>query len=102
MSQDLNTALIVFFIGMTTVFTILALVVLTGKILIRTINTFYPAVVQSPEIKTTGVKGPKSISTKKLAAIVAAVENITNGKGSIQSIEPSIEEDSELKKVQYP
>ena len=69
-------------IGMTTVFIILALVVLGGKLTIIITNKF------APEVETLVVQ-PISSSTiegSKIAAITAAVESITGGIGHIQEI----------------
>ena len=42
MGESISTAVLVSLIGMVTVFVILGLVVLTGKTLIRIVNTFFP------------------------------------------------------------
>ena len=62
---------------MITVFVILSLVVVLGKILILTVNKFFPeeTVSQAP-----------SLSAKKIAAITATVEFLTGGKGKITGI----------------
>lgn len=69
-------------IGMTTVFIILALVVLGGKVTIWATNKFAPEKIvhlaQSFE--------PVSNDGKKVAAITAAVNTITQGKGRIVEI----------------
>ncbi len=66
---------------MITVFVILSLVVVLGKILILTVNKFFPeeTVSQAPSLST------KS-SAKKIAAITATVEFLTGGKGKITGI----------------
>ncbi len=58
---------------MITVFLVLALVVITGNLLIRLINRI------TPELE--------GISPSKVAAITAAVESFTLGKGTITKIE---------------
>ena len=69
-------------IGMTTVFIILALVVLGGKLTIIITNRFAPVadtvVVQS--VSSSVLEG------SKIAAITAAIETVTQGKGHIQEI----------------
>ena len=69
-------------IGMTTVFIILALVVLGGKLTIIITNKF------TPKVETLVVRPVSSstIDSTKIAAITAMVETITQGKGHIQEI----------------
>jgi oxaloacetate decarboxylase gamma subunit len=73
MESELSTALSLMLIGMITVFVVLMLVVFTGNLLIRFINRF-----ASDEDK---------IAPAKVAAITAAVEAFTHGKGTITKIE---------------
>lgn len=87
MSAELQTALLLLVVGMITVFIILSLVVLTGRILIWVVNNYF-----SPEDKIAyEYKVPfladDVIYKKKLAAITAAVEITTRGKGKITKIE---------------
>jgi len=70
-----ETALQVMLIGMVTVFIILALVVLTGKVLIYLVNRFSPPSPQGP-----------NEDEGEIAALIAAVDIITEGKGRIESI----------------
>ena len=72
-------------VGMTTVFTILALVVLGGKLTIIITNKF-AAVVEPTVVRT---MPSTSIESTKIAAITAAVESITQGKGHITEIKKS-------------
>ncbi|MFT5384087.1 MAG: oxaloacetate decarboxylase gamma subunit [Saprospiraceae bacterium] len=91
MSEEIYTALVVLGVGMITVSVILGLVVLTGALLIRIVNRFSPEVaIKNPLIN------PKNIvqsvlqtknSTSSLAAIVAAVDIMTKGKGKADKIE---------------
>lgn len=73
MGSDFSTALSLLAIGMITVFIVLLLVVVTGNILIRVVNR-----MTSDDIQ---------IAPSKVAAISAAVEAFTNGKGRITRIE---------------
>jgi oxaloacetate decarboxylase gamma subunit len=73
-------------VGMTTVFTILALVVLGGKLTILITNKFASMPVQ-PVVRTMSSSG--GIEASKIAAITAAVESITQGKGHIKEIKKS-------------
>ena len=75
---------------MITVFVVLTLVVITGKILIRIVNRLFP------EIETRGSFG---IEGAKVAAITTAVEIVTEGTGRITKIEK--QNQYELRKVIY-
>ena len=80
MSEELQLALNLMVIGMATVFVILLLVVLGGKMLIFWANKYHP---QSAVIQ---VLGRERRASSKLAAIVAVVEIITGGRGKVESI----------------
>jgi oxaloacetate decarboxylase gamma subunit len=73
MDIEFSTALSLLAIGMITVFVVLALVVLTGNLLIRIVNRI------SPE--------QDGIAPAKIAAITAAVGAFTQGRGRITKIE---------------
>ena len=86
MEQELTSALLLMLIGMITVFSILLLVVFTGKLLIYLVNRFgeeklklKPASYHLPFAKET-------INKKEIAVIMAAIEVATNGKGKVRSI----------------
>lgn len=68
-------------VGMITVLFILGMVVVIGNLLIRITNKFWP----QPE--GPGKTGPGSIPAGTVAAIVAAVEAVTGGKGKVTKIE---------------
>lgn len=91
MSEELNLALVVFGVGMITVFVILGLVVLTGHFLIKIVNRFFPeAAIKSPLISSklnTSVNNHSNPSKAKVAAIVAAIDLMTAGKGKVDRIE---------------
>ena len=72
-------------VGMTTVFIILALVVLGGKLTIIITNKF--ALVPKPTVIRT--MSSTGIEASKIAAITAVVETITHGKGHISKIKKS-------------
>ena len=87
MPTNLQTALLLLVVGMITVFIILSLVVLTGRILIWVVNKYF-----SPEEKiayeyTVPFVEDDLIYKKKLVAITAAVEIATGGQGKITKIE---------------
>lgn len=69
-------------IGMTAVFAILALVVLGGSFLIKFVNRFYP----EPVLVNARPTGNTQNEKNKIAAIMAAVEVSTQGKGRVASI----------------
>ena len=72
-------------VGMTTVFIILALVVLGGKLTILVTNKFSPAAAPAVVRRMSST----SIEGSKIAAITAAVKAITHGKGQITDIKKS-------------
>lgn len=89
MPQDFNTALVLLAVGMTTVFVILSLVVLSGRLLIRLVNAYAPeplAVRTSAPVPLISSNEP-NVSPAVVAAIVATVDHITGGKGKVQKIE---------------
>lgn len=79
--ENINEALGLLAIGMILVFVVLWLVVELGNLIIKLTNKYLPE-----EEQIAGRGGGKS-NPKKLAAIVAAVEIATQGKGSIDSIQ---------------
>lgn len=79
MTSTLYTALTLLLIGMITVFVVLSLVVITGNVLIRIVNRFFPVLSD----KT----GLSELSPEKISAITAAIEIITEGRGKVKSIE---------------
>ena len=83
MSADISFGFMLMAVGMITVFTILALVVGGGKLMIILINRYAPLVEAAVvPIENTS----QSIQSEKLAAITAAVESITGGQGRITEI----------------
>lgn len=80
MSGDFGSALMLFIIGMVTVFSVLFLVVLLGNLLIRVVNLFHK------DIPEKSLSNSQFISPIKTAVIVAAVEHATQGKGKVVSI----------------
>ncbi len=83
MEQNLSNAFSILVVGMITVLLILWLVVVIGNLIIRVTNKYWPA-PQNEEKKGTGVG---SVLPGTLAAIVAAVEAVTGGKGKVTEIE---------------
>lgn len=69
-------------VGMITVFLILFLVVVFGNVIIRLVNKYFP---EAEKVLSTNTH--EGISRKKLAAITAAVNIATRGKGKITNIE---------------
>lgn len=86
MTPELYDAFGMLLVGMITVFTVLALVVVTGRTLIWVVNR---STKELPSVKRKERKSTfqEEISTQKMAAIVAAVGIVTNGKGKVTSIE---------------
>lgn len=85
MNPQIAEALQLLVVGMATVFVILALVVFMGKQLILIVNRVMPAAAssKSPQMAS----GPSSgLPPKTLAAIVATVDMVTEGKGHVGDI----------------
>jgi oxaloacetate decarboxylase gamma subunit len=85
MEEALSRALLVLVVGMATVFTILSLVVISGQLLIRVVNSYST----EPVTKTNTKPNPESSrkDKAKIAAIIAAVDIATQGKGKIIRID---------------
>jgi len=83
--NDMGIALELLGVGMITVFTILALVVILGQLIIRFVNRFIPEVERAVASGTNGSES--EINPKKVAAIVSAVKTITNGAGRVRKID---------------
>ena len=81
MSEEIQLAITLLLIGMITVFVILTLVVIGGKILIAAVNRFGSGVRSAQEVESAQ---DEEITVVVLAAVV---EHITSGKGAISSIE---------------
>jgi len=82
MEQSLSNAFSILIVGMATVFLILWLVVVIGNLIIRFTNKWAPA----PENNQKGGTPNTPDSGDTVAAIVAAVETITKGKGKVTKI----------------
>lgn len=79
-TTNLQTALLVLAIGMITVFIVLGLVVLSGRLLIRIVNSLHADTAPL-------ANNSAAISSAHIAAITAAVTHVTEGKASIVKIE---------------
>jgi oxaloacetate decarboxylase gamma subunit len=90
MNADINTGLTLLLVGMITVVCILVLVVIFGNLLIRLVNKYFPAdeLVQVPNTAAPVLAG---IAPAKLAAIAAAVQDATGGRGQVTRIEKLME-----------
>ncbi len=80
--ENLNTALGLLVVGMITVMIVLWLVVIIGNLVVRLTNRF----ITVKDTPTGGTRGGTADS-KKMAAIVAAVDAVTEGKGNVDSIQ---------------
>lgn len=89
MNEPLSTALIVLAVGMITVFVILSLVVFSGNIIIKIVNKYFPETSINPSSVSKTPIINTDLGSSKMAAIVAAVDVITKGKGKINKIEKS-------------
>ncbi len=89
MSQALETALTLLVVGMTTVFLILGLVVLSSRLLILLVNRYFPDPIFASDPHRSVGKRRRGLPPEKLAAIVAAVEVFTGGRGRVDKVEPA-------------
>lgn len=80
---NLNEALSLLIVGMVMVFIILSLVVVVGKVVIHLTNRYLPEMQKSND----GGVALKGANPKKLAALVAVVDLITQGEGRLDTIE---------------
>lgn len=87
MEDSLYFGAILMAVGMSTVFLILTLVVLGGKVMIFIINKYAP----EPDPLATQLAPSGSTSLSKIAAITAVVKTITQGRGQVTEIKNSKE-----------
>ena len=83
MEEGLSTAFMLLAVGMITVFTILALIVIFGNILISLVNKYLPEAKVSKVVRSVA---QGAIDPRKMAAIVSAVDVVTEGKAKVTSI----------------
>ena len=83
--ENLETAFLLMVVGMATVFVILLIVIYLGKLLISLVNKYAPEEVVS--VKQTSSRAPVPIPGNILAAITAAVNVVTQGKGKVTKVE---------------
>ena len=84
MNEGFSIAFELLAVGMITVFTILALIVIFGNILTTLVNKYVPeTMVFSKVVRSTP---QHAIDPRKMAAIVSAVDIVTEGKAKVTSI----------------
>ena len=83
--ENIETAILLMVVGMATVFVILLIVIYLGKLLITLVNKYAPEEVAPAKQETP--RGPASIPGNILAAITAAVNVVTQGKGKVTKVE---------------
>lgn len=81
--ENINEAISLLIVGMIMVFFILFLVVLVGKVVIQLTNHYLPEVQKANDA---GV-ALKVASPKQLAVLAAVVDTITQGEGSLDTVE---------------
>ena len=84
MTTPLREALELLLVGMTTVALVLGLVVLAGRLLIYAINRTEPAAVKKGRLPAAG----ETIDPAIIAVLTATVDHVTQGRGTIQKIDP--------------
>lgn len=83
--ENIETALLLMVVGMATVFAILLIVIYLGKLLISLVNKYAPE--EEAPAKRETAKGPAPIPGNIMAAITAAVNVVTLGKGKVTKVE---------------
>ena len=83
--ENIETAILLMVVGMATVFVILLIVIYLGKLLITLVNKYAPEEVAPAKQETP--RGPAPIPGNNLAAITAAVNVVTQGKGKVTKVE---------------
>ncbi|MEZ4773327.1 MAG: OadG family protein [Bacteroidia bacterium] len=89
MNENIQTAIVLLTVGMITIFVVLSLVVLSGNILIRLVNRYFPEHAPPPQSASLPSAG-SAIPPNTLAAIVAAVDIVTGGKGKVSAVKKEI------------
>lgn len=84
MESTISNALVLLAIGMITVFLILALVVISGNILIKIVNKYAPEPTKKLIRSSRSATGT---APEIVAAIAAVVETVTAGHGKVESIQ---------------
>lgn len=79
--QPITEAFSIMLVGMITVILILLLIVVIGNLLIRLSNKYLPEEIIEANIKKTGEPSETTI-----AAILAAIDLVTKGRGKVTSI----------------
>ena len=83
--ENIETAILLMVVGMATVFVILLIVIYLGKLLISLVNKYAPEEVA--HVNREAQRGPAPIPGNILAAITAAVNVVTQGKGKVTKVE---------------
>ncbi len=83
--ENIETAILLMVVGMATVFVILLIVIYLGKLLIALVNKYAPE--ETAPVKREASQGSAPIPGNILAAITAAVNVVTHGKGKITKVE---------------
>jgi len=86
MTENLNSGVVLLMVGMITVFTILFLVISTGKVLILIVNRYFPekGSISQREIEKVSISHPDN---KIVSVLNSVVEEITEGRGKITRID---------------
>ena len=82
--SNIEVALQLLGVGMVTVFLILFLVVFIGNTIIRFINKYLP---EAEKPAPSAITPTSAIDPRKVSAIVASIQQVTNGKGKVVNIE---------------
>ena len=87
MSEEFQTGILLFTVGMVTVFLVLIIVVLTGKALIALVGRFSSEHVRTPSPTAAMPVRHGAIRPKTMAVITAAVLHVTHGEGTPDKVQ---------------
>lgn len=81
--SNIETGIQLMVVGMSTVFLILLIVIMGGKLLIKTVNKIAPEEAVAP--KKSASAAPAIVDSKTMAVLQQVVSQLTGGKGRVAS-----------------
>lgn len=81
--SNIETGIQLMVVGMSTVFLILLIVIMGGKLLIKTVNKIAPEEAVAP--KKGASAAPATVDSKTMAVLQQVVSQLTGGKGRVAS-----------------
>ncbi len=81
--NNIDTGIQLMVVGMSTVFLILLIVIMGGKLLIKAVNKIAPEEAVAP--KKGASAAPATVDSKTMAVLQQVVSQLTGGKGRVAS-----------------